>query len=61
MHDDTFRGHPSNTKYCIEDLETKNFLLGDINVNCSDFCFQENVILDLNTNECICNEYYKFE
>ena len=61
LHDDTFRGHPSNTKYCIEDSETKNFLLGDINVNCSDFCFQENVILDLNTNECICNEYYKFE
>ena len=58
---DTFKNVPLTTKYCIEDAYTGNYLLGDITVDCSDFCFQENVILDLITKECVCNDYYKFE
>ena len=57
----TFSYVPSNAKYCIEDLVTKNFLLGNKDVECSDFCFQENVIFDSDSNRCICHEYYKFE
>ena len=57
----TFSGVPSTTKFCIEDLETKNFLLANKSVDCSDFCFQENVIFDINNNQSVCNEYYKFE
>ena len=57
---DTFAGHSTTTKYCIEDAYTKNYLLGDITVDCSDFCFQENVVVDLNNNKCICKSNYAF-
>ena len=36
-------------------------MLGDITVDCSDTCFQENVVVDLNNDKCICNDNYKFE
>ena len=58
---DTFKDHPTTTKYCIEDAYTKNYLLGDITVDCSDICFKKNVIFDLDNNNCICNNNYKFE
>ena len=57
----TLRSHPSYTKYCIEDLETKNFILSDKTVDCSDLCFQYNVMFEFDNNRCICNEKYKFE
>ena len=57
---DTFAGHSTTTKYCIEDAYTKNYLLGDITVDCSDFCFQENVVVDLNNNKCICKSNYNY-
>ena len=57
----TFEEHPTTTKYCIEDAYTKNYLLGDITVDCSDICFKKNVIFDLDNNNCICNNNYKFE
>ena len=58
---DTFKDHPETTKYCIEDSYTKEFLLSDKTVDCSDLCFQENVEVDLEKNRCICNKKYKFE
>ena len=58
---DSFKGIPSTTKYCIEDSETKNFLLNNKYANCSDLCFQDNVIVDLDNEKCICNGNYKFE
>ena len=54
-------GSPTTAKFCIEDQDTSRFLLNGKSIDCSDFCFQENVILDLITNECVCNDYYKFE
>ena len=50
-----------NTKYCIEDQNTINKVIGDKTNDCSDLCFQENVIFDINEGKCICNENYKFE
>jgi tRNA(Ile)-lysidine synthetase-like protein len=58
---DTFKKHPSTTKYCIQDVNTKEYLIGNITSNCSDLCFQENVIIDQYNKRCICNENYKFE
>ena len=60
---DAFEYPADYTKYCIEDEETKNYLLGNKVVDCSDFCFKENVIgsLNLDDNDCYCNEFYKFE
>jgi len=54
----TFEPISSNIKYCIEDLDTKNFLIGDINSNCSDICFQENIKISNEDNICIesCDE-----
>ena len=52
---------PSTTKYCIQDVNTKEYLIGNITSNCSDLCFQENVIIDQYNKRCICNENYKFE
>ena len=50
-----------NIKFCIEDEETKNFIIGDMASDCSDFCFQENILFDYENNICICNENYKFK
>ena len=58
---DTFKGHSTTTKYCIEDLYTKNYLLGDIDVDCLNLCFQENAEPDIQHNGCVCNENNKFE
>ena len=58
---DTFIRIPSTTKYCIQDVNTKEYLIGNITSNCSDLCFQENVIIDQYNKRCICNENYKFE
>ena len=48
-------------KYCIEDSNTINKIIGDKTNDCSDFCFQENVIFDITKGNCICNENFKFE
>ena len=58
---DTFKAHPTTTKYCIEDLYTKNYLLSDIDVDCLNLCFKENAEPDIQHNECVCNENNKFE
>ena len=50
-----------NVKYCIEDSNTINKIIGDKTNDCSDFCFQENVIFDITKENCICNENFKFE
>ena len=50
-----------NVKYCLEDLETKNYLLVNKNVGCSDLCFQENICYDIEKNMCFSKETYKFE
>ena len=56
-----FQDHPSNIKYCIEDSNTIIKVIGDKTNDCSDLCFQENVIFDIEKGDCICQEYYKFE
>ena len=58
---DTFRDHPTTTKYCIEDSYTINKFLSDKTVDCSNFCFQKNIDIDFENDKCICNENYKFE
>ena len=58
---DTFKAHPTTTKYCIEDLYTKNYLLSDIDVDCLNLCFKENAEPDIQHNGCVCNENNKFE
>ena len=58
---DTFKAHPTTTKYCIEDLYTKNYLLRDIDVDCLNLCFKENAEPDIQHNGCVCNENNKFE
>ena len=57
---DTFTGI-LNSKFCIEDLETKTFLINDVVANCSDICFQDNTFVDIENSICICNQDYKFE
>ena len=49
----------SDLKFCIEDLETQNLLLLNDKVNCSDFCFQENVNYEPVSGQCICKYGYK--
>ena len=58
---DTFKAHPTTTKYCIEDLYTKNYLLSDTDVDCLNLCFKENAEPDIQHNGCVCNENNKFE
>ena len=58
---DTFKDHPTTTKYCIEDLYTKNYLLSDTDVDCLNLCFKENAEPDIQHNGCVCNENNKFE
>ena len=57
----TFIYYPSNIKFCIEDSNTINKVIGDKTNDCSDSCFQQNVIFDIEKGECICNDNYKFE
>ena len=56
-----FSVHPNDIKYCIEDSNTKNILIGNKTNDCSDFCFQSNVIFDIEKGVCGCNQNYKFE
>ena len=58
INSDTFMYAISTAKYFIENALTNGI---NINIDCSDFCFQENTIFDLNIAECKCNELYKFE
>ena len=53
--------HPSNIKYCIEDLYTKNIIIKDKINDCSDFCFQQNVIFNNEYGECIYNINFTHE
>ena len=49
-----FEGISPYVKYCINDVETKNYLLGNETIsNCSDICFKKNVEVDINNNVCI--------
>ena len=41
-----------NIKYCIEDSETKNFLT-EIDSDCSNDCFKENIKIDIENKICI--------
>ena len=56
-----FSNHPLNIMYCFEDSYTKNIIVGNKLNNCSDFCFQENVIFDIKKGICTCIENLKFE
>ena len=58
---EAFSSHPSNIKYCIEDLFIKNIIIPDKTNDCSDPCFQQNIIYDIEKGECINNENLKFE
>ena len=60
----SFTGISPFVKYCINDLFTKNFLIGDSISNCSDICFNKPIKLDINENQCIESCFdngYKFE
>ena len=52
---------PSYTKFCIQDINTKNFLIGNKSSDCSDICFDNNSMFDYDQNKCFCNENNKFE
>ena len=58
LNTQSFEGISSYVKYCIEDVDTKNFLINDKNSNCSDLCFQENIKFDMSQNKCVeyCDE-----
>ena len=51
LKDYAFYGISSYVKYCIEDNETKNFL--EIESDCSNDCFKENIIIDIENKICI--------
>ena len=44
---------PTDLKICIEDNYTMHFLFGDRISNCSDDCFQENKIIDIEQKKCL--------
>ena len=54
-------------KICINDTKTKNLLKSqnpNLNFNCLDICFKDNIKIDLKSNKCVenCNEIeYKYE
>ena len=58
-----------NVKYCIQDDATKNYLIPDKESICDDDCFNENIKIDINNNDCIetCSgkkyngNFYKYE
>ena len=49
-----FSSNIVKAKICIEDIDTQEFFLeiANININCSDTCFQNNIKFDLEQNEC---------
>ena len=53
-----FEGISENVKYCIEDANTKYFLIQNNYSNCSDLCFQDNIKFDMEENRCteFCDE-----
>ena len=52
--EDCFLNIPNNIKICANQINMKNYLLSlNIVINCSDFCFDKESKLDINTNECI--------
>ena len=62
----TFDYVTSNTKFCLIDEYTQNYLLNSngFSSNCSDICFQKNIKLDIFLKECIetCQEHnYDYE
>ena len=56
--DTIFSGYPPSIKYCIEDNYTKYMIIGSLNSNCSDICFQENIKFDMDQENCVefCDE-----
>ena len=61
IKDNAFKGKSSNTKYCIEDKETQEFLI-EIISDCSNDCFKDNAILDFEKKKCtISCTKYEFE
>ena len=57
-----FWGVSSNIKYCINDLETELFLFNNKQKsNCSDICFNKNIIFDEVNNKCIIDSCSKNE
>ena len=54
----TFIDIPETTKYCIEDIDTRNFF--NKSSDCSYFCFQNNTKFNIDENSCTCNENNKF-
>ena len=50
--EETFKNIPMVTKYCIEDLYTKNQLINDKLSACSNLCFEENIKFDIEENIC---------
>ena len=58
---ETFHEISSYTKYCIEDSNTKYYLIQNKVSDCSYLCFQKNIKVDTANDICYCNENYKFE
>ena len=63
--DNAFKGTNVNLKFCINDIETKNYLLGNNKESqCSDKCFNKNIKIDIDKqNICVesCdNDKYEF-
>ena len=66
---DAFEDISSYVKYCIQDDATKNYLIPDKESICDNDCFNENIKIDINNNNCIktCSgqiyngNYYKYE
>ena len=43
-----------NIKYCVDDITTKNKIMGsNLDSNCSDICFKKNIKIDNETNICV--------
>ena len=61
MLNETFIEIYSSVKYCIEDSDTKTFLIGSKESKCSELCFQKNIKVDMDQVTCECNDYFKNE
>ena len=55
-----FNAHPANIIYCIDDTDTKNYLIGSKINDCSDLCFQSQGYFDIEKGECFCNNGKKY-
>ena len=52
--DYALNGVPLNTKICIKDEQTKKILFGNqTRVDCSDICFNKNIIIDTINKKCL--------